>query len=66
MSKITFLSQVSFILVPDFIIEMLSELKSVPFLQFTPNEESIKSILDYKITFAALDPTDTHYVAIGK
>ena len=39
---------------------------SVSFLQFTPNDESIKSILDYKITFAALDPTDTHYVAIGK
>ena len=66
MSKITFLSQVSFILVPDFIIKMLSELKSVPFLQFTPNEDSIKSILDYKITFAALDPKDTHYMAIGR
>ena len=35
-------------------------------MQFTPNEDSIKSILDYKITFAALDPMDTHYVAIGK
>ena len=34
-------------------------------LQFVPNDDSIKSILDYKITFKALDQSDTHYQAIG-
>jgi len=33
--------------------------------EFTPNDDSIKSILDYKITFKALEPSDTHYQAIG-
>ena len=30
-----------------------------------PDDSSIKSILDYKITFGELDPRDTHYMAIG-
>jgi len=33
--------------------------------EFVPEDTSIKSILDYKITFNPLDATDTHYMAIG-
>ena len=35
-------------------------------LQFVPDDSSIKSILDYRITFDHLEPKDTHYKAIGK
>lgn len=59
MSKITFLSQVRS-------EAAISSLCVTFVLQFTPNDDSIKSILDYKINFAALDPPDTHYMAIGK
>jgi len=33
--------------------------------EFVPDDSSIKSILDYRITFDALEPSDTHYMAIG-
>jgi len=33
--------------------------------EFVPEDESIKSILDYRITFNKLDERDTHYMAIG-
>lgn len=33
--------------------------------EFVPDQKSIKSILDYSITFNALNDLDTHYEALG-
>ena len=59
MNKITFDAEVTTICIH------LKKVLTHKNVKFVPDDSSIKSILDYRITFDALEPSDTHYMAIG-